>query len=402
MNEIVLNINFKNKSISKSNIFLTSGDYNSTKLVFKFDYADGEKYFELKNPSGEVVLYSKIENDEVILVGKTKDGKNASLFKEPGDYIFEISLYNGDSKLTSAYGTIIAEKEQVIIDGTTAEPYLPALENLLNNVKDALNKTENIDITVSKDENKTIIEMTNKDGSKSKVEILDGTDGRTGEQGPIGPEGPQGTPGINGKDGAPGKDGINGTNGEDGFSPTISTEPLENGTKVTIIDKEGSKEFNVLNGENGKDGSKGDKGEPGEKGEQGAKGDTGSIGPEGPQGPKGDPGTTDFNELDNKPDLTLFANKIIVVDEQKSTLELEPNKFYKFGEVKELNLTLNQPSDKTIYNEYMFEFISGETSTTLTLPDTVKWLEEPSIETNKTYQCSILNNIGILLGVSNE
>jgi len=44
----------------------------------------------------------------------------------------------------------------------------------------------------------------------------------------------------------------------------------------------------------------------GKQGIQGEKGDTGATGP---QGPKGDPGTTDYNELENLPDLTLKADK---------------------------------------------------------------------------------------------
>jgi hypothetical protein len=44
----------------------------------------------------------------------------------------------------------------------------------------------------------------------------------------------------------------------------------------------------------------------GKQGPQGEKGDTGATGP---QGPKGDPGTTDYNELENLPDLTLKADK---------------------------------------------------------------------------------------------
>ena len=44
----------------------------------------------------------------------------------------------------------------------------------------------------------------------------------------------------------------------------------------------------------------------GKQGPQGPKGDTGATGP---QGPKGDPGTTDYNELENLPDLTLKADK---------------------------------------------------------------------------------------------
>lgn len=140
----------------------------------------------------------------------------------------------------------------------------------------------------------------------------------------------------------------------------------------------------------------------GETGADGAKGDKGDKGEKGDKGDKGDAGTTDYNELENKPDLSIYANKTYIIDSQETTVELESNKFYKFNEVTELNLTLKQPANTYIYNEYMFEFISGEISTTLTLPDTVKWLETPTIEANKIYQCSIVNNIGVLLGVSNE
>lgn len=90
-----------------------------------------------------------------------------------------------------------------------------------------------------------------------------------------------------------------------------------------------------------------------------------------------------------------------VVESTTTTLEIQPNKFYKFGEVTELSLTLSEITDTTQLNEFMFEFVSGSTATTLTLPSTVKWLETPTIEANKTYQCSIVNNIGILVGVAN-
>ena len=47
----------------------------------------------------------------------------------------------------------------------------------------------------------------------------------------------------------------------------------------------------------------------GRRGLQGEPGATGPKGDTGPQGPKGDPGTTDYNELENLPDLTLKADK---------------------------------------------------------------------------------------------
>ena len=135
-------------------------------------------------------------------------------------------------------------------------------------------------------------------------------------------------------------------------------------------------------------------------------------------------GDSDYNKLANKPkingtelkgnltneDLGIKSGidgkdgknySVEVVESATTTLEIQPNKFYKFGEVTKLNLTLAEITDNTQLNEYMFEFISGATATTLTLPSSVKWLETPTIEANKIYQCSIVDNIGVLLGVLN-
>ena len=103
------------------------------------------------------------------------------------------------------------------------------------------------------------------------------------------------------------------------------------------------------------------------------------------------------SEVDN-----AIANKNFpIVEPTETTVDLQPNKFYKFGEVTELNITLAEITDNTQLNEFMFEFISGGTATTLTLPDTIKWADTPSIEANKIYQCSIVNNIGLIVGVDN-
>lgn len=93
--------------------------------------------------------------------------------------------------------------------------------------------------------------------------------------------------------------------------------------------------------------------------------------------------------------------QVEIIESAETTLELQPNKFYMFGEVTELNLSLAEITDNTQLNEFMFEFISGETATTLILPDTIKWAETPSIEANKIYQCSIVNNVGLIVGVDN-
>ena len=85
----------------------------------------------------------------------------------------------------------------------------------------------------------------------TRVENLEGSSGLTDEQiakaiadyleeHPI--EGGGGTPGADGKD------------GEDGFSPKVSVEEIEGGSRVTITDIDGDKSFDVLNGKDGKDG----------------------------------------------------------------------------------------------------------------------------------------------------
>lgn len=135
MNVIKINVSFKNRTIYKSGVDLTSGDYNTTKLVFTFDRQDGRKVFEMKDEDGNLVLITDIINNEVELVGKDENGKNASLFKQEGKYIFEISLYDRDSKLTSAFDFIKVKQEQVEIDGEVITPYLPIFDELVNEVE---------------------------------------------------------------------------------------------------------------------------------------------------------------------------------------------------------------------------------------------------------------------------
>lgn len=71
---------------------------------------------------------------------------------------------------------------------------------------------------------------------------------------------PAGPAGKDGEDGAPGLPGQN------GYSPTVQTEQIEGGTRVTITDATGPKEFEVMNGTNGHDGQPGQDGAPGQDG----------------------------------------------------------------------------------------------------------------------------------------
>lgn len=73
-----------------------------------------------------------------------------------------------------------------------------------------------------------------------------------------------------------------------------------------------------------------------------------------------------------------------------TAVELEPNKLYIFPEMSELTITLAEPTDTGIANEYHFVFQSGATATTLTIPDAIKIPSGFTVDTNKIYEISIM------------
>ena len=125
------------------------------------------------------------------------------------------------------------------------------------------------------------------------------------------------------------------------------------------------------------------KGEKGDKGDIGAQGAQGLQGIQGLQGATGDKGEDEFDGIQN-------------VSGTDVTMQINPNILYIFGTMTSLNLTLATPTDSTRVNEYMIQFISGATPTTLTLPSIVKWIGSNYISASKTYQISIVNNLAVL------
>lgn len=83
-----------------------------------------------------------------------------------------------------------------------------------------------------------------------------------------------------------------------------------------------------------------------------------------------------------------------------TTFELTPNTFHVWDEMTTLNLTLGAEASG-IANEYLFQFTSPSTPTSLTLPDDIKFSEDLVIEANKIYQISILKGLGSVLEFSN-
>ena len=187
--------------------------------------------------------------------------------------------------------------------------------------------------------------------------------GLKGDKGDRGEQGFPGSKGVKGDKGEPG------TNGKDGKTPAIEAT-------ATIANTTGTPSVKVTKSENTDSTSfsfafSGLKGERGEQGAQGLKGD------------KGDSG--------------IMSS--VLIEGATPTQSISPNKFYKFESVTTLTITFS-PKTPNVLNEYMFQFTSGETATVLNMPDSVRWIGDHTIEPNKTYQVSIVNNLAVIGGAS--
>lgn len=81
-----------------------------------------------------------------------------------------------------------------------------------------------------------------------------------------------------------------------------------------------------------------------------------------------------------------------------TTFELTPNTFHVWGEMTALTITLGAEVEGRA-NEYLFQFTSGATATTLTLPSDLVWANGEALapEANKVYQVSIVNGYAVYI-----
>lgn len=81
-----------------------------------------------------------------------------------------------------------------------------------------------------------------------------------------------------------------------------------------------------------------------------------------------------------------------------SSMTLSPNIYYRNTNtsLSSLTITLGSVSNSNILNEYFVEFTTRSAGTTVSLPSSIKWANgvTPTFENGKTYQISIVNNLG--------
>lgn len=94
------------------------------------------------------------------------------------------------------------------------------------------------------------------------------------------------------------------------------------------------------------------------------------------------------------------GSRITISSSGAITRELKPGVFYDFtGTLSSLTLTFGTPASER-ENEYKGQFLSGNTVPTVTFPQGIAWIGgTPTIQANKKYQFSILDNVGVIVGV---
>lgn len=151
-------------------------------------------------------------------------------------------------------------------------------------------------------------------------------------------------------------------------------------------------------GEPGPQGETGEQGPQGLQGEPGPQGETGEQGSQGPQGEKGDPGTTDYNELENKPDLDVYERKtgIVVKADAITELTCETGKYYRLDvPIETLAVTLPAMSNITTVKTVVLYLTAGTTpAVTISSADGKEVLYQDGfeIEAGKTYEVNALYN----------
>ena len=107
------------------------------------------------------------------------------------------------------------------------------------------------------------------------------------------------------------------------------------------------------------------------------------------------------SKLDHMEQGIEDASYIPQVTGSGTSVTLQPNQFYVFGEVSELDVSFAQGPAGQV-NEYHFSFISGATAAVLSLPVDVIMPDFFTVDNNHYYEISIINNRGAYISCTEE
>lgn len=159
---------------------INSGEYNVTTLNFEFS----EEY----NNITKMAIFSTCENFYKTPILNNQCTIPSEVLEEQGNVLLGVYGYEGDGEnLTLRYSP--TPKYFNILNGSyrqAGDPEIPPKsewEQLVEEVNEAIDEANNLNIEAEKEDNKTTITITHKDGEEQQVEILDGEKGDKGDKG---------------------------------------------------------------------------------------------------------------------------------------------------------------------------------------------------------------------------
>ena len=242
---------------------VNAGEYNITPCEFTFteEYENLAKTAIFSSSDGTVIKTPILNNQCTIPIEVLQHSGNVSL----GVYAYETDNDELVLRYSPTPKYFNVRKGSFKVGNDPELPSPTEWERVLEQINQAIEETNNLNITANKEGKVTTVTITKKDGTTQTIDIEDGADGADGRNG------------TDGKDGADGKDAkINGVN----------TLTIQEGENITI-EQEGS---------------------------------TLTISSTGGSG-----GTSDYEELENKPSInnvTLNGNKSL------SDLGIQPSGNY--------------------------------------------------------------------------
>lgn len=87
-----------------------------------------------------------------------------------------------------------------------------------------------------------------------------------------------------------------------------------------------------------------------------------------------------------------------IFERKEVEMSISPNVLNRWGKLEALTIYSFHGAKEGYVNEYMLEFTVSGNDFTLTLPDGIRWIEEPTWEDGYTYQVSIINNLAVFAG----
>lgn len=205
---------------------VNAGEYNVTPCEFTFteEYENLAKTAIFSSSDGTVIKTPILNNQCVIPIEVLQHSGNVSL----GVYAYETDNDELVLRYSPTPKYFNVRKGSFRVGNDPELPSPTEWERVLEQINQAIDETNNLNITANKEGKVTTVTITKKDGTTQTIDIEDGADGADGRNG------------TDGKDGADGKDAkINGVNTltiQEGENITIEQE----GSTLTISSTGGS------------------------------------------------------------------------------------------------------------------------------------------------------------------